>query len=423
MLEKLLYGRDGLILDLSGLRTTVLTPRYQEGLPDEASAFREAVRQPVAGRPLRETIRSGERVAVVIADGTRPLPSDRLLPWILDELPQVRPQDLTVIVGTGSHRPNTPAELTAMVGAEIVGQVRIVNHNAHDPATLALAGQSPFGYPVDYNRLYIEADRRILVGFIEPHFMAGFSGGYKAAFPGVAGIGAIMRYHGVENIGDPRSTWGRLEDNPTQAHVRAAGALVPVDFCINVTLNRRRQITRYFCGETMAAHRAGCAWVKEQVMVPCPHDYPVVVTTNSGYPLDQNLYQTIKGISAAAQIVRPGGLILAAAECADGFPEHGNFKRRLFAHASAAEMLETILRPGFSEFDQWQAQLLALILRQARVGLHSQLDPAEVRRAHLEPIADLRAALWAELRRIGTDSPVAVLPEGPLTIPYLTEVG
>jgi nickel-dependent lactate racemase len=154
-------------------------------------------------------------------------------------------------------------------------------------------------------------------------------------------------------------------------------------------------------------------------MVPCARPFPVVVTTNSGYPLDQNLYQAVKGMSAAAQVVAPGGFIAAAARCNDGFPEHGNFKQLLFDHESPRALLDTITAPGFSLYDQWEAQLLAGVLLKARVGLFSELPVDQVRRAHLEPIEDLSAAIADEIRRAGDDAPIAVLPEGPMTIPYI----
>jgi nickel-dependent lactate racemase len=249
--------------------------------------------------------------------------------------------------------------------------------------------------------------------------MAGFSGGFKAVFPGVAALDAIMHYHGAKNIGHPRSTWGEVVDNPTLEHVRANGSLLPVDWCLNVTLNDDRQITQFFCGDTARAHAAGCDFVKETVMVGVGHDYPIVVTTNNGYPLDQNLYQAVKGMSAAAQIVREGGLIIAAARCNDGFPSHGEFREFLFEHDSPRAMLDLINTPGFARMDQWQVQLFALILLRARVGLRSELAEEEVRRAHMTPVTDVRSAIDAELDRIGDrDAPVAVLPEGPLTVPF-----
>ncbi|MCX6943338.1 MAG: nickel-dependent lactate racemase [Opitutales bacterium] len=418
MTTHLQYGTTGLELDLTGLNATVLSPRFLDGLPDEAAAFTAALRAPLGARPLRETIAATDRVAVVIPDGTRPLPSDRLLPWLFAELAHVPRAQFTILIGTGSHRANTAAELDAMLGPRIARGYRIVNHAATDDASLASAGRSPLGYEVRLARDYVAADRRILLGFIEPHFMAGFSGGYKAVFPGLAALDAIMHYHGADVIGDPRSTWGELEDNPTQRHVRAGGSLLPVDFCINVTLNTRRQITRYFCGDTLTAHRAGCAFVKATAMAPCDHDFPIVVTTNSGFPLDQSLYQTVKGMAAASRIVSPGGLILTAARCNDGFPAHGNFRKLVEESRSARELMDRILAPGFAMLDQWQAQHLAMVLLKARVALYSELADADVRRAHLTPVHDLRAALDAELARLGPGTPIAVLPEGPLTIPY-----
>jgi nickel-dependent lactate racemase len=194
---------------------------------------------------------------------------------------------------------------------------------------------------------------------------------------------------------------------------------LPVDFLVNVTLNRKRQITRFFLGDVLPAHAAGCAFAKQTTMVPCQHPYPIVITTNAGYPLDQNLYQAVKGMHAAMQIVEQDGLIVSASRCNDGFPGHGNFKQLLFDHPNARSLLDAIMAPGFSVYDQWEAQLLAIIALKAKVGLKSELDPADVRRAHLEPVEDIGARIAEELRRRG-DVPVAVLPEGPMTIPYVS---
>lgn len=412
------YGLDGLDVDLPG-EVTVLQPRFVEGLLDERAAFQAAVRKPLGARPLTDVVSAGERVAIVIPDITRPLPTDRLLPWLLEELRHLPLSDVVIINGTGSHRVNTPDELRGMVGASVFERVRVVNHDSHDTSTLAPAGVGLDGRLVFMNRDYIDADRRIALGFIEPHFMAGFSGGYKAVFPGVADIHSIMRYHDAQMIGHPKSTWGVVEGNPTQERIRHDGGLAPVDFCINVTLNRHRAITRFFCGEVLAAHDAGCRYSRETAMVACPQPFPIVVTTNSGYPLDQNLYQAVKGMSAAAQVVTLDGYIAAAARCNDGFPSHGNFRALLMDHASPQALLDTILAPGFLRYDQWEAQILANIRLKARVGLLSEIADDEVRRAHLEPVADVASAVAAERQRLGGDAPVAVLPEGPMTIPYL----
>ena len=413
------YGTEGIDLATDASNVSVIAPQFVKGLPDEAAAFREAVRAPIDARPLRDLVGARDRVAVVIPDITRSLPSERLLPWLFEELAHVPARNVTIVNGTGSHRANTPAELERMVGQAVATTYRIVNHAAEDPSTLALAGKTADGRSVFMNRAYVEADKRIVLGFIEPHFWAGFSGGYKGIFPAVADLESIMHYHRAAVIADSRSTWGVLEGNPTQAQIRANGALLPLHFCVNVTLNRHREITGFYCGDALAAHRRGAAAAKATAMVTCDRPFPVVVTTNGGYPLDQNLYQTVKGMSAAAQIVRDGGYILTAARCNDGFPAHGNFKRLLFEHETPQAILDTVLTPGYSVYDQWEAQALAMILIRARAGLHSEIPAEDLRRAHVEPVADVSARLAEELAAVGRDAPVAVLPEGPMTIPYL----
>ncbi|HYF49351.1 MAG TPA: nickel-dependent lactate racemase [Planctomycetota bacterium] len=413
------YGTKGLEVEIPGKNITVIEPKFLPGMKDEAAGFREAVRKPINSTPLKELVKATDKVAIVIPDITRPLPTDRLLPWVFEELSHVPAENFAIVNGTGSHRVNTPDELASMVGAGVAKRYRIVNHNSHDKNTLAVAGKWPDGQPILMNKEYVQADKRIVIGFIEPHFMAGFSGGYKAVFPGVADIESIMRYHDAKTIGSPNSTWGKLDGNPTQAIVRQCGSVLPIHFCINVTQNRKREITKFFCGEVMAAHLQGCEFARSTAMAKSDKPFPIVVTTNGGYPLDQNLYQAVKGMHAAMQIVQQDGLIVAAARCNDGFPEHGNFRKLLFEGNSPQAILDRILAPGFSMYDQWEAQLLAIICLKARTALYSEIPPDHVKRAHLEPITDIGARVGKELERLGQDAPIAVLPEGPMTIPYL----
>ncbi len=416
------YGRSGLDVEIPGSTITVLRPRFVAGLPDEKAAFQEAVRNPMDAPPLAASIRATDRVAVVIADGTRPLPSDRLLTWLLDELSHVPPENFTVIVGTGTHRPNTEVELREIVGAEVMKRVRVINHNAYDDETMIEVRPADEQRPaLKFNRDYVEADKRILVGFIEPHFMAGFSGGYKAIFPGIANLKAIMHYHRAEAIGHPRSTWGILDENPTQAQIRENGSVLPGAFLLNITLNHTRSITAFYCGDPIKAHEVGCRIVKETAMVACAQRFPLVITTNSGYPLDQNLYQTVKGMAAAAEVMEEGGTMLVAARCNDGFPNHGNFAKLLAEHGSAQAMLETIYTPGFHMLDQWQVQKFAQVLLKSKVALYSEMSAEDIRNAHIEPISDLNETIRRTVDRLGHDVPIAVLPEGPMTIPYVAE--
>lgn len=414
------YGQDGLTAQLPTENATIIRPRFVEGLPDEQAAFQDAVRRPNRARPLAEAVGARESVAIVIADGTRPLPSARLLPWILTELAHVPEENVTIVVGTGTHRPNTPEELEQIVGAEICRRLRVINHNAYAEDTMAVVrpGQDGRG-PLMMNREYADADRRILVGFIEPHFMAGFSGGYKAVFPGVADLASIMHYHRAEMIGHPQSKWGVLQGNPTQEQIRANASVLPVDFLVNVTLNHKRQITRFFCGGVIDAHEEGCRYVKKTAMAAVDRSFPLVITTNSGFPLDQNLYQSVKGMCAAAEIIEDGGDMIVAARCNDGFPAHGNFTKLLYEHSSPQAMLETIFRPGFHMLDQWQVQKFAEVALRAQVAIYSELEPDAVARAGLTPVADLNHHIHTAVANLGPDAPIAVLPEGPMTIPYL----
>jgi len=414
------YGRHGLTVSLPDTGVDLLLPRHLHGLDNEEWTFTRSINQPFDRPPLAELIRPTDRVAVAVPDGTRPFPSHRVLPMLLRALPHVPPSQFTILIGTGSHRANTEEELAGMLGCDILEQCEVINHDAFDPAAVVEVGRSLDDRPILLNRRYVEADKRIVMGFIEPHFMAGFSGGYKGVFPALAAIDSIRHYHRAQVNGDPRSTWGRLHDNPTQDQVRHNGSLVPVDFLVNVTLNRKKEITAWFCGEPLAAHEAGCNFAQQHAMVECAEPYDLVLTTNSGFPLDQNLYQAVKGMSAASQIVKPGGQIIMAAECNDGFPSHGNFQKLLFEYPDARSLLQAIESWTEPVDDQWQLQLLALILLQASVAIHCSIEPDLIRRAHMEPLADLQLALDEKLAA-ANGIRMAVLPEGPQTIPFLAK--
>lgn len=420
MRVSLAYGRGRKSINVPD-DAVVITPQELPGLADEHAAFETAVRNPVEAVPLHEQVSADARVAIVIADITRPSPSERLVPWIMQELAHVPRQNFVIINGTGSHRANTHDELVQMLGAEVVETVRIVNHNAFDDTTLTHVGRTSYGGEIWVNNEYLQADVRIVTGFIEPHFFAGFSGGPKGIIPGVAGIKTIMHLHNAQMIGDERSTWGRLEGNPVQGEIREAVAMIPPHFMVNVAVNSRREITAVWAGHYITAHEIGCRFVAQHATCAVEAVFDIVVTTNSGYPLDQNLYQAVKGMSAAARIVKPGGAIIAAAECSDGLPNHGNYKDLLQMRESAQALLEMIEAPGFEMYDQWQAQSQALVQRKAHVFLHSALDPQTVRQAMLEPALDIEATLADLLERYGPGVRVAVLPEGPQTVPYVVE--
>jgi nickel-dependent lactate racemase len=423
MRVKLAYGRHGLTVDLPD-GTHVLEPRFVPGLPDEAAALRAALRQPTGSKPLADLVRPADTVAVVHTDITRATPNNRVLPVLLAELESagVRREDITLINALGTHRRQTEAELRAMLGEQIVDGYRCVQHDCTDADNLVSLGETAFGHPVRVNRLFLEADVRILTGFIEPHFFAGFSGGPKGVLPSLAGAESVFTNHGLQMIAHPQATWGITEGNPIWEEMREVALRTNPTFLLNVTLNAARQITGVFAGDMLAAHAAGCAFVKANAMAAVDRPYDTVITTNSGYPLDQNLYQSVKGMSAASQIVREGGAILIAAACEDGLPDHGRYVVLLAEGGSPQGVLDMISRPGFVEQDQWQVQIQAMIQLRADVYVYSDgLSDAQIERALFIPCRDIEGTVARLREEYGTGARLCVIPEGPQTIPYLRE--
>lgn len=421
---QLAYGRTGLALELpDNLPITVIEPKFVPGLPDEQAAIEHALRRPLGTPPLTDLVRPDDRVAVVFSDLTRPMPNDRVLPPLLAELARAGlPDDQIVLVNAlGTHRPQSQAELKQMLGAALTDRYRIVQHNAWDDAGLLAVGPNRCGRLVRVNRAYLEASVRILTGFIEPHLFAGFSGGPKAVLPGIADVETILDNHGAAMIAHPQATWAVTEDNPIWEEMLAVALSTAPTFLLNVTLNRQRQITGVFAGDLQEAHRAGVDFVRQTALRPVPAQFDLVITSNSGYPLDLNLYQAVKGMSAAALIVKPGGDIIIAAECWDGIPDHGEYKRLLWEARSPEDLLARVMAPGFRCHDQWEVQVQAQIQRKARVHVYADgLSDEELRRALVIPCRSIEATV-AEILRQKPEATIAVLPDGPQTVPYVVE--
>ena len=422
----LAYGTGELSVAFPADRTTVVSPAYHPGATDVTATLRAALSEPVAGPPLRALVRPGQRIAVSMCDLTRPQPRRPMVEALLAELDGIaRPEDIVLIVATGTHRANTDAELRSMLGDHLVDTMQVVNHDSRNAAELRWCGRFGADVPVWLNRHWVDADVRITTGFVEPHFFAGFSGGPKLVAPGVAGLDTVLTLHDARRIGDPNATWAVCEGNPVHDDVRAIAVGTGVDFAFDVVLNRDQQIVRAFGGEVLAMHEAARELVRAVSMCPVDGLFDVVVTSNSGFPLDQNLYQAVKGISAAATIVKPGGLIISAAECRDGFPDHGSFRSVLASEPTPQRLATAIAARTETVPDQWQVQGLARVLTRARVGVHTDhLSAADLHSAHLFAVDDIAAVVADELHRAGPDARVCVLPEGPQTLPYVaTKVG
>jgi nickel-dependent lactate racemase len=359
-------------------------------------------------------------VGVVFSDITRPAPNPLLLGALLEVPDAVPGVEVTLFNALGTHRPNTEAELRAMVGDAIVEGRRIVQNDAFDPSTQVHVGVTSRGHEIWINAAFMACDLKVLTGFIEPHLFAGFSGGGKAIMPGLAGQRTVLGNHDAGMIGHPRAIWGVTRGNPIWEEVREVAGQAGRTFLLNVTLNRDKAVTGVFAGGLDQAHAAGCAFVKSSAMVAVAKPFDIVVTTNSGYPLDLNLYQSVKGMRAADQVVRTGGAIIIAARCSDGIPAHGLYGRILRESRDPRDLLEKICAPGFLEQDQWQAHIQALIQARADVYVRSDgLSDDEIRAALLEPCRRVEDTVAELVAKYGPGARICVLPEGPQTIPCL----
>jgi nickel-dependent lactate racemase len=418
---KLAYGKTGLEISLpDDVSVTVVEPEYVDGLPDQAGAVRDALRYPIESPPPKALVKPSGKVGIAFSDITRATPNHLILPALLGELAHVPDEQIALFNSTGTHRINTEAELRGMLGDEIVDRYRIVQNDASDRGSHVLVGKTNSGNDAWIHKEFVECDVRIPTGFIEPHLFAGFSGGGKAIMPGLALLETVMRNHNAKNLDSPLARLGITHGNPVWEEIREVAAMVQPTFLLNVTLNRDQQITGVFAGNLEEAHAQGCAFVKEKAMVPVQEPYDIVISSNSGYPLDLNLYQSVKGMSAASQVVKEGGSIIIAADCWDGIPDHGEYAQLLLEAKSLEALLETIRAPGFQRQDMWEAQIQALICLKADVYLYSHnLSDEQIEGALLRPCRDIEATVAELLRKYGRRATICVLPEGPQTIPYI----
>ncbi len=415
----LAYGQGYLPVEFPKGRTTVISPSHTPGLPNEREAVIRALENPIGAPPLHESIKRTDRVCISFSDITRATPNERIIPWLLEHLTHVPRENITLLNQLGTHRPNTRAELEKLLTPAVVANYRVLNHEPENPLAHVQLGTMHDGTPALINRHVVEADVRIITGFIEPHFFAGFSGGIKGICPGTAALETVMSNHGARNIGDPNATFGVTIGNPLWEELRDVALRVGSSFVLNVTLNEQRQITAVYAGDIIEAHKVGIEFVRRSAMQRVGTPFDVIVTTNSGYPLDMNLYQGVKGMSAGARIIKPGGTLILACECREGVPGGSPLDKLLRSASSPEEILAMLATPGFVRPEQWQAQIQALVQRKAKVLVYSSLPDEVIRAAHLTPCHDIEAAVKEELSRRGADAQVAVLPQGPLTIPYL----
>jgi nickel-dependent lactate racemase len=415
---RLPYGRDSLDLDLSRfpVRFTIIQSRQTTATEITIDDLHRSFADPIGTEPLSEIVRPGDTVCIVTSDGTRPFgPMRFMLHAVLDHL-KLRPGQATVITGSGSHTPHTDAELRELFCAELLDRVTVISHDSRSADNVE-TGRLADGSRITMNRRYMDADRRIVLGHVEPHMFAGFTGGPKGIAPAICGIDTIHRLHSYDVIADPTSTYGDIEGNASTRIIREAAALAPPHFLVNVILNRYQKPVRVFSGHYLEAHRAAVATAHRWTGVSVPRRFPIVITSNSGHPLDQNLYQTVKGMDAALRLVQPGGIVIVASECLRGVPADSNFERLLASETSAEILLEKLSVLKGAVDDRWQVQKLMQIVQSCRIILVSSLDEQTTRRCKLTYAPTLDAALTTALASTPPAPDVAVLVDGPLTIP------
>lgn len=337
-------------------RITLLTRPPAVALGDPAAALAKALREPCAAPPLSELAKSKRSACIVISDITRPVPNRQLLPTLLETLEQagVARESITILIATGMHRPNLGEELLELVGAEIAARYRVINHDCHNRNSLRQVAVID-GWSIEVNRHYLEADLKILTGLIEPHPFAGYSGGGKSILPGISSFATMKFMHSYALVAHPQVGIGRLDENPFRHYVdqvsRAAGA----DFIVNVVIDSERRISGVFAGDVREAHRRGCAFAEQHAMVRTSRKADLLITTGGGAPLDNTLYQSIKGMAAARELVRPGGTVVLVAGCSEGLGSR-HYCDLVKSVASPQEFNQRYSDPAHFAIDQWGAQ-------------------------------------------------------------------
>ena len=412
------FGKTGLDLALpAGFDYRVLEARSAEPLADPTEALHRALDVPTAGPSLEELAAGKTSAAISVCDITRPAPNRFVLPAVLERLERagIGRDALTILIATGLHRPATAAEIDEIVGPEIAGSVRVVNHDARDLASHRHLGETASGTPVYIDERFMAADLHLTLGFIEPHLMLGFSGGRKLVAPGLAAQETIKVLHSPKFMRDARAVEGSVADNPLHRELLEIARMARHDFIVDVALTRDRRIAGVFAGEAEPAHAAGMRFVGEAMLERLDRPVDAVITSSAGYPLDLTFYQAIKGITAAQHVVRPGGRILLIAECSEGAgaPEFRDMLRRT---DSAGEYLRSIDNAPVV-VDQWQLEKLALVARKAEVLFYTPGLPEEYRAALWGPIfPDANTALSALVEGLPSGATVAVMPEGPYVL-------
>lgn len=417
------FGKNGLTVTLPDEYTyEVIESRTSSPVSNPIDAINDALDRPVASQSLQELAKGKKSAAIAVCDITRPAPNRVTLPSVLERLHKagIDADGISILVATGLHRNATPDEILTIVGPEIAAKYKVLNHDARRSEQHRFLGNTRNGTPVYIDERYMKADLHLSLGFIEPHLMAGFSGGRKLIAPGLAGESTIKTIHSPKFMREPKATEGSIHGNPLHNELLEIAGMAGHDFILDVTLTHDRQISGVFAGEPVAAHAAGMDFLLRTSLEKLTGLADVVITSAAGYPLDLTFYQTIKGVTAAQHIVKPGGKILTIGECSEGIGSL-EFSEKLRKLTGFKSYLDEI-KHGDVVVDQWQLEKLALI------GLNHQLlfYVPGIKTEQLGVLAqnsysDLDGAVRAALRGMPANSRVALVPEGPYVFARLMD--
>lgn len=391
-----------------------LLPNGHGDVVSEETVIRQALENPIGTGKLREMALGAHKVVIVTSDISRPMPTARVLPFVLDELRAagVPYDEITLVFGLGSHRKQTDEERRRLAG-DAYDLIRCIDS---DPADCIHLGTTQAGTPVDITRTVAEAGFRICLGNIEFHYFAGYSGGAKAIMPGVSTPQAIQCNHRL--MVSEAACAGRIEGNPVRADIEEAERMCPADFILNVVLDEHKRVVRAVAGDVTLAHRKGCKLLDEMYIKPIEKRADIVIVSQGGAPKDANLYQTQKALDNAKHAVRDGGTIILIGACNEGFG-NATFERWMLGHSSSASMIEDIGR--HFELGGHKAAAIAMVLRHAEIDLVSELEPDTVKNAFLVPYPSAQAAFDKAMQKYGTDATVICMPYGGSTLPVVSK--
>lgn len=416
---KMDYGKTGLMVDLPNDK--VIGPlEIKNAIPlaNQSQAIADALANPIGSKPLAEIAKGKKTACILICDITRPVPNKVILPQILKTIEEagVPRSGITILIATGLHRPNEGEELVELVGEDIAKNYRVENHHGKETSEHDYLGITPKGVPVYIDSRYIKAELKITTGLIEPHLMAGYSGGRKVICPGIAGIETVKVWHGPKFLEHPNADCGIVEGNPVHEENTYIALMSGCDFIVNVCVDGNRQITWAGAGDMIKAWEAGVSFVRQVVRVPIKEPVDIVLTSCAGYPLDITWYQAVKGLMGALPIIKKGGTIILVASLTEGLgsPE---FKQVLSENPDLKAFKKRILETDYFVMDQWQLEEFAKVIEKCKVKVYSKgLEHSVLNKCHVTPIDSVEQAVAESLQEYGPLARIAVIPKGPYVL-------